>query len=196
MKIISKYKDYYDYLVETYGEDPLVILDRRDFAQPDFTGVDMEVIHLYICDLHIVGLIKNRKFYYGKAIEPFAIPMKHNSKWINRNPERDIYCVKINNKIEPIIAKPEKCIVNSKLECPILMSRNLAHLYRQKDDIYRYFKFPILSQLGIGSVLEPEKIWMMLTEFLSKKDTFVDNRTNNEKIINAGFNLVESFRGK
>ena len=31
MKIISKYKDVYDYLTGIYGEDPLLILDRREF---------------------------------------------------------------------------------------------------------------------------------------------------------------------
>lgn len=30
MKILSKFKDYYDYLVHQYGEDPSIILDRRD----------------------------------------------------------------------------------------------------------------------------------------------------------------------
>ena len=28
MKIISKYKDYYDFYVGIYGEDPLLVLDR------------------------------------------------------------------------------------------------------------------------------------------------------------------------
>ncbi|UOP05387.1 hypothetical protein [Conchiformibius kuhniae] len=30
MKIISKYKDFYDYLVGMYGQDPVLVYDRRD----------------------------------------------------------------------------------------------------------------------------------------------------------------------
>lgn len=30
MKIISKFKDYYDYLVGKYGEDPILVFDRRN----------------------------------------------------------------------------------------------------------------------------------------------------------------------
>ena len=29
MKIIDKYKDYYDYLQGIYGQDPLAVYDRR-----------------------------------------------------------------------------------------------------------------------------------------------------------------------
>ena len=39
-------------------------------------------------------------------------------------------------------------------------------------------------------------MWLLLSNFLSKKDLIIDNRTNNEKIIDAGFDLKESFRGK
>lgn len=30
MKIISKFKDYYDYLVSKYGQDPILVFDRRN----------------------------------------------------------------------------------------------------------------------------------------------------------------------
>ena len=48
MKIISKYKDYYDYLVGTYGEDPKLILDRREgfILSKDSTECKYQ---LYIC---------------------------------------------------------------------------------------------------------------------------------------------------
>lgn len=31
MKIISQYKDYYDYLIGFYGIDEKIVLDRRKF---------------------------------------------------------------------------------------------------------------------------------------------------------------------
>lgn len=38
MKIISKFKDYYDYLVGIYGEDPLLVFDRRE-NNPQFADL-------------------------------------------------------------------------------------------------------------------------------------------------------------
>lgn len=38
MKIISKFKDYYDYLVGIYGEDPLLFFDRRE-NNPQFADL-------------------------------------------------------------------------------------------------------------------------------------------------------------
>lgn len=35
MKIISKFKDYYDYLIGVYGQDPLKVLDRTKYKTYD-----------------------------------------------------------------------------------------------------------------------------------------------------------------
>lgn len=68
MKIISKYKDYYDYFVGAkYGIDNHVVLDRREgyvetfysgevFAQYD----DYSTYKLAICDTMYVGKFDNR----------------------------------------------------------------------------------------------------------------------------------------
>ena len=51
MKIISKYKDYYDYLSGIYGEDPLKILDRREVDPSD------NIRTIVFCDkIYIKGL--------------------------------------------------------------------------------------------------------------------------------------------
>lgn len=183
MKIISKHKDYYDYLVGIYGEDPLIILDRRDYDLPDFSDRD-QLVDLYICGLNICGLLKDNKFYYGEDIEQFS------TKYSNY---KDEYFIRNDNGVGMWILKyPILSNLNTKLGCPILLREN----NRDDNDIKNFYKFPILKNLGIQSYIPAEKMWLMLSEFLSKKENVIDNRTNKEKILSAGFDLKDSFRGK
>jgi len=183
MKIISKYKDYYDYLMGIYGQDPLIVLDRRDSTVPTFFSFETVPVTLYICDKQYEGVAIGTNVYFGDKLEPFNVsPYKESDVcWIKN---RD-------NKHLIIHKKPIKTDVNSKYNCPILMHNRYSY---SNDD--RHYKFPVLAQLNIASVLPPEQIWLELVDFLTKKDVVEDKRTNKEKIINAGFDLKESFRGK
>lgn len=67
MKVISKYKDFYDYLSGIYGEDPLIVLDRREGGvyKPSFQNK----IVLYIGGYKIEGYcpdIKSPHYNGGK----------------------------------------------------------------------------------------------------------------------------------
>jgi hypothetical protein len=203
MKIISKYKDYYDYLLGTLGEDPLIILDRREFENPYYSDLEFKIIDLHICDVRIQGLYRYGKFYYGDAIKQFSYADKY-----KRDEHFNLYYIDVKKfgKTEPymyhqnpssieVYRSPIKSDVNSKLGCPILLF-HYEHHDDEKLDIKKFYKFPKLQDLGIQSYLTPETIWHMLTEFMKKKDIVEDNRTNNEKILTAGFDLKESFRGK
>ena len=54
MKIISKYKDYYDYLSGIYGEDPLKVLDRREVDPSD------NIRTIVFCDKIYIKEIKGK----------------------------------------------------------------------------------------------------------------------------------------
>jgi hypothetical protein len=89
MKILSSYKDYYDYLVGIIGEDPILVLDRRDHQQPDFVQyleenpIDIEdrpimsqqdakevkKYQLYIGNYLVEFVVYNHKIYYGEQIK-------------------------------------------------------------------------------------------------------------------------------
>jgi len=195
MKIISKYKDYYDYLVGKYGEDPLVVLDRREYELPFFSTDDIQKIDLYVAGKNIQGLYFHGKFYYGNSIEPFSTKHK-DFLWLKYHDGYEYFAIKSkyfgqNIRIRKNIIDSD---VNIKTGCPILLKKQFVN--NKKDDIKNYYKFPILKELGLAPFIEAEDIWVMISNFLSKKDLVIDNRTNNEKIINAGFDLKESFRGK
>jgi hypothetical protein len=73
---------------------------------------------------------------------------------------------------------------NTKLNCPIL-SQDFGGVL---------FKFPKLIDTGISKVLPPQEIYLMLCEWLGKEKALVDNRTNEEKLLSAGFDKKISFR--
>lgn len=62
MKIISKYKDYYDYLVGIYEIDEKLVLDRTKFDVPSYSNV----VTFYICGKCIDG-------YYDAKDEGFVV---------------------------------------------------------------------------------------------------------------------------
>jgi len=73
------------------------------------------------------------------------------------------------------------------IECPILLSINQS---------YKPFHYPILKNFELSKVFPPEKIWIMLSEWLSKRKDpiIIDKRTDKEKILSNGFDLKTSFR--
>lgn len=204
MKIISKYKDYYDYLAGIYGEDPLVILDRRTGSKP-FTFSEMDKVRLYVCDVYVEGLYKNGNFYYGKDVEQFEyVAPERNGRWWKRyryrseTKAKEHYVITRDRyRIEQLTINvaPVPTDVNTRLGVPVL----LRNPFSGKDDTYdisRYQEFPILRDLNLQSLIPPGQMWLMLTDFLSKKDPDNDTRDNRQKILDAGFDLKESFRGK
>ena len=82
MKIISKYKDYYDYLVGIYGEDPKLVLDRRD---NDFFTYKKNKIQLFIAGNIIDGYCDGDKIYYGEDLEQFKSDYRYWKEEKNEN---------------------------------------------------------------------------------------------------------------
>ncbi len=106
MKIISKYKDYYDYLQGIYGVDEKLILDRttespRMFDPDDYAVTtksfykdsldhkmkpvltsDYEILDFYIADYHVQGMIYNNQVLFGDALHPHLKPrMDGRNQW-------------------------------------------------------------------------------------------------------------------
>lgn len=77
MKIISKYKDYYDYLSGIYGIDEKIVLDRtisKNSPNVEFYSHWNRKIVLYIAGYVIECLCIDGKFYYGEDLKEFEIP--------------------------------------------------------------------------------------------------------------------------
>lgn len=218
MKIISKYKDYYDYISGIYGEDPLIVLDRSDFSFPDFFGnyrdhIDSGTIKVYIGGYLIEGFYYDKKIYYGDDLLNFGKPMGGDSKrysWVrnfqlehlhteyntNEISEKDIINIHkefFNWKYRPTTVLKKMIIdnnnVNEKENCPIVVIRNNTT-----------YKNCILKDLYLNNFIPPEEIYKMISDWISlqitKKENKIDTRTDLQKIIGKGFDKITSFRGK
>jgi len=207
MRILSKYKDYYDYLSGIYGEDPKLILDRRDFDNNTYRFLDNKIdyITLFICGYRIEGVYKNGNFYYGNNLLEISKGIKENKKskywlvWSNKYYEA-LYYIFPDGRFEDYILGEiveDKDKINEKYDCPILLQSSIG---RRSDQI-NVEKWPILGDLGLASYIQPEKIYQWLVDWLSQRETDKEqqrdiNLTDNQKIENKGFSNKRSFRPK
>lgn len=191
MKILSKYKDYYDFLSGVYGVDEKIILDRTKFEMPVYDGV----IRFYICGKRIDGYFdsETNKFLFGDdLVEKFqhVTIIRWDEREINelRNGDKDIRVISMVNSnyraiymvVDLIV---DKAKINEKNNCPIVCGV-----------LDSYYMYPKLADTGIAGVLPPMDIYLMLSEWLAPKDINVNNQTNDEKILSNGFDTKTSFR--
>ena len=95
MKIISKFKDYYDYLQGVWGMDEKLALDRTDYSStPDYTtntSMVIDLVRFYVCGVVVEGVYYQEKankpgeFLYGEQIEKVLADriMKEKYGWMN-----------------------------------------------------------------------------------------------------------------
>lgn len=213
MKIISKFKDYYDYFQGIYGTDPLLILDRTEFYRTPSSYLPetlryksnddkFELVRFWVCDYLVEGCFNNGRFLYGKDLEKFSV----NSSWGERN-FPDYYHIPdkySNNRTFKVLKSPvlfidrpieevyfkewkvERC-PNTIMNCPILIQPTLYNSAH-------FEKFPILADYDFHKVFTAFQLWTMLTEWLGREKNITDNRTNKERILSNGFDLQTSFR--
>lgn len=183
MKILSKFKDYYDYLQGIYGIDTTLVLDRTEYVSRPYIPSINSVETFIIGDYKVQGFWHKGKIYYGKEIESLGIRI-HNSYF---SKDADYYCLEGNDKV----LKHPQLLTNSpayEYNCPILI----------KDWGSKYKKNPILKDYSMQKVFAPNEMWILLYEFLTKlKSNYeVVEQSNENKIISHGFDLKTSFRGK
>ena len=217
MKIISKYKDYYDYLMGIYGIDEKLVLDRRNFDHRDFYDTPIS-LQVYICGMAYQGYYDGEKFYYGEGL--YKVGQDYD-EWVKKN--RTGWWLKYHrpNKIKQVVIKKPKNYqglisgggsdyirgsgsdylhfavepyidigkLNEKRDCPIVVE-----VYGDR------FDFHPLNKIGFGSVIDPHVIFNSLSNWLSKKITekevIKDSRTEHQRIESRGFDKKRSFRPK
>lgn len=194
MLIISKYKDYYDYLAGVYGEDSKLILDRREGnAKPI---IREGVITLFICDKVIQGYFKNNRFYWGKSqLDIISKDVSKQPYWMKKNGATHkilrttegstrVYEDYLNCNLIEDLRK-----TNTKNNCPILLS------IMNGGDITNY---PSLIALNFAPIITAHNIWDMLSSWLGYQITLnepdVPIGDDKVRIQSHGFDLKQSFR--
>ena len=200
MKVISKYKDYYDYLAGIYGIDEKLVLDRTNFGIPIYT----DVVSFYICGKRIDGYFdsKENKFYFGEDLKiKFPKNPQIHSRWYYRlrpfresDKEDNYKYIPVegtrNGKRAYINITDDTFKLNEKFGCPILCDTIGTPL----GDATTYTIFPKLDETGIAKMLPPHDIYMMICEWLGKEKEIIDKRNDEEKLLSAGFDKKISFR--
>jgi hypothetical protein len=157
---------------------------------------------LYICGKRLDGFYDGESYYFGESLAKFGEikePSKYSFSWSRytkrkessryvsfdwtKNPNTFNYTIDVDvtNDLEGY---------NIKEKCPILI--NIGYKVNAK--------FPVLEKMGVGTIFPPEVIYQMLVDWLSERNSELENRPNNqtdiEKLLSKGFDKRESFRPK
>jgi len=195
MKIISKYKDYYDFLVGIYGEDNNIVLDRSDFELPRYSTPI--VVTFYIAGMSIDGYWDGKKFYFGEDLIRFCNNQKIDTKyftkwrlkWMKRVIDSNAVIIYNESLSESQTAYPglriDETKVNEKCNCAIMCTNQIRN---------QYIRYPRLDDFGIITILPPHLIYIMLTDWLAPKEKVEAKMDDIDKLIAFGFDKKTSFR--
>lgn len=196
MKIISKYKDYYDYLQGLYGIDEKIVLDRRTVSPIEKLEFKSKTkVYVYLCGMVYEGWYDGKRFYWGEELYEVGEKRKY-FKWSSDNSDKREVEVKVGESIFDryyiaTVPYKDKHKYNDKKEYPILVS--FAKNVEPGNNVP-------LKTIEFHRVLPAEKIFMELTNWLSQKITekenYTDTRTEEQKIESRGFDRKRSFRPK
>lgn len=201
MKILSKYKDYYDYLVGYYGIDPKLVLDRRQGITIDnWFAISPGPFTLAICGNLIRGFYDGKRSYCGENLLKIGKLTQYAGNYLKNFENEEVVEIKFTKDkglyIERtdtyyISKKIEKTDINNKKDCPILLVTGGYDNYQE---------FPRLSDFNIPAIYSAEEMFEMLSSWLSnkitEKENIVDTRSDVMKLESKGFSNKCSFRPK
>ena len=216
MKIISKFKDYYDYKVAEYGIDENLVYDRRlpmgvNIAIPqrewltlDNTADD-EALHsvLYVGN-ELVHLFATPSKVYTHWDFADSEDLWHGDLSVLMNDGKKIRLVSYlsssrDTLIKQLEASREDNVFNLKdnppfldLKQPLLLIFNRD--YRSENRATHYLN---LQELGV--YLDPDFVWQNIAQYLSYLKTQAEQSPelpNDLKIESKGFDKKHSFRPK
>lgn len=202
MKIISKYKDYYDYLQGIYGVDEKLVLDRSKGSTKMFPAHNGLHI-LVICGKILEYICFDNTYYFGSDIAQFN-EAKELKNWGSYLGVKPIYF--INPGINPLHKWNFERIYYPTL------SNDTYNIYPELKELYKtcpifiyhknsktiWAEFPSLQELGVNKVISAHDMWILLSEWLgariTEKEPSVPIGDDKIRIQSAGFDLKTSFR--
>lgn len=201
MKIVSNFKDYYDYLQGVRGIDELVTYER--IYQVRYNGAwfkpgirkpslithrhSAQLFRICMCGKVYMALwIKYKFYFFREDVTPDVYDrLDHYDKaLVGSLPFRYPTPVQTSHYLKEI---KELASLNEKYDCPIL----LAEWEGNHWDVQKNIK---LEDYGLASILSAEEIWNDIYNFISQPKTVTDNRSDTLKLEAAGFDKKTSFR--
>lgn len=212
MKIITKIKDYYDYVGKIYGEDDKITYNRLDLTKDEYhdfkvkttipkSAQKLENIRTYIQGKHIHQLIICG-FVYTVEKETYT-----NEPYKLVSPEFLEKIREESNLRSFYESKDVKHYYNgefleeAKTFCKLVGQPVIVYTGRDHDDNLSFSRrIPNLGEAGISTEYSPEQMFQMIQQFISNEirenpDTQPPVEVEDKyKIIGHGFDLKTSFR--
>lgn len=224
MKIISKYKDYYDHIAYQYGEDPFIVYNR----QPIDNNIEIRTAlkHILQCngifipDSHKFNnedghffkwLIVNAKLYLlytCNTTKPYKVLTveQHQDLFTRYNSSRR-FCFQTIKPYDYYVGNSSISSglieISRKLKAPVFEFHGGgfgdAITHGDQVDITRC-KVPVLSEVGLPAIYPAEKIFQDIAYFISNIMSVSADISppvvidNDLRIEGHGFDLKQSFR--
>ena len=221
MKIISKFKDFYDFKVAKYGTDPILVFDRRARADlpapkhlpaptPEWTqkmGASVALSWLYVGNAKVALFNSGERVYSAfdvdnEASEPDNMRFHDGSEFpiagcYDYLGDTDDFQVSdatqehLRDRLRPYHDIP--LLLACETDTPAIGGRGRMHRWETA-----YAANPQLSALGI--YLDPDFVWQQIAAYLAQLKSETEARPqpmpNNLKIAGKGFDAKHSFRPK
>ena len=221
MKIISKFKDYYDYVAFQYGEDPLIRYNRQPIDNDTelLSDIDKQLWYksCYFPSRHnndpafrFKWLVINAKLYllYSENMQPYKVLTSEMYTGIINTGDISSFNSSWATRVYPYLSGYSFYIGNDRLYNELVeLSRKLnAPVFEIGETSFGEIlsnnkcKVPVLSELGIASIIPPDQLFQELAYFIGNimKDTPDTNPPvvidNDLRIEGHGFDLKKSFR--
>lgn len=206
MKIISKHKDYYDYLAGIYGIDPLKVYDRRTehLVKPETNSLSLETYDIAICGM-IYRIYQYGKRFYHTEDELFKL-MQHSSyESLVAKPITNIRYYKEKDRIKEMkkeireqwFKHNRSTEINNIMRKPVLVHAGIGPMNDDYQDGDHSWEVPSLKHFRFARYMTPEIIYQKIEQFLgwlNDNPPAPDNQTNKGKIVSHGFDTKISFR--
>ena len=200
MKIIDNKKDYYDYLVGTYGIDEKMVYDRRGSVRiyngvlkSGFTVInESDITNLIIRVGHLVYYINKNK--NGEWEMPEKVTSLKNYYTPVDNPIR-ITDDEI-NRFVPFKIEWKGSNYNMKYDDATPVSATIIYNYMRSQNKLIVAN-PILASLpAVVKFIPADTAWQEIYNFISSQydKDIIDNRSDIQKLESAGFDKKTSFR--
>ncbi|MCU0436700.1 MAG: hypothetical protein MUC49_02225 [Raineya sp.] len=189
MKIISNYKDYYDYLQGVWGVDEKIVYKR----EPIYNDYPKGLYSFHIVGKWYMGYFDGQKWIYdfeelyefnrGKRLVAQGDDTLHNYLF-NFSP------FGFKNELITDFPKSDK---NEKYKMPVLLYKyDCLSVFSSHTTSSRY---PLLQNTFIPKILPPEQIFIQISNFIAPKDLDIQNSpTDLNRFEGKGFDKKTSFR--
>lgn len=228
MKIISKFKDYYDFVAHLYGGgDPKIVYNRKrigEYNQSDVFGhtralevkFNESVVLNMDCRVKGIGSAWQYDGFTWLVVNGRPFPMinmagNHFARY-SRDEKWEVFNLeKHGSLVEPVTSfmdiQSEKTQIGVEQPGLVTLSKAVGHPVFVIDGVYKHRgiveingECPILDSLGLAPVYPAEQLYQDLAYFLVNKMQDSPDLapgspiTNQEKIVQHGFDLKQSFR--